>query len=252
MPTFALIGYPLSHSFSQRYFTEKFKAMGLAGTHRYVNFEIESLDSFAAARAAFPDLRGCNVTIPYKQAILALLDSVDPVAERIGAVNTIRIVEGKTRGFNTDLVGFKEDLLAQLAAQGQSTQLAGTSALILGTGGASLAVREALLQLKVEPLYVSRRSGTDRVTYQDLDARLLDKYRLIVNTTPLGTYPAVDAAPALPYTLLGSDHFCYDLVYNPLITRFMQLAKDAGAGTANGLGMLHLQAEASWQIWNEE
>ncbi|PPK86292.1 shikimate dehydrogenase [Neolewinella xylanilytica] len=252
MPTFALIGYPLTHSFSQRYFTDKFAAMGLSDTHRYLNFEVADVAEFAQRRAAHPDLLGCNVTIPHKQAILPLLDEVDSVARRIGAVNTIRISEGRTTGFNTDYLGFRDDLLAQLRAQGRSTELRGTSALVLGTGGAALAVREALLDLGMNSQWVSRRGGADRITYAAIDQTVLNRHQVIINTTPLGMHPDTQAAPPLPYHLLGSGHFCYDLIYNPAETRFLQLARQRGAGAANGLGMLHLQAEASWKIWNPE
>ncbi|MGB3801148.1 MAG: shikimate dehydrogenase [Lewinella sp.] len=252
MPTYALLGYPLTHSFSQRYFTDKFARMGLSDTHRYINLELPTVAAFPGRRAVIPDLRGCNVTIPHKQAVLDLLDEVDPVAARIGAVNTIRISDSKTTGFNTDYLGFRDDLLAQLKAQDRPTDLVGSTALILGTGGASLAVREALQDLGITPQWVSRSAGPEKITYADIDARVLANCTLIINTTPLGTFPNVEQAPPLPYHLLRADHFCYDLVYNPSETRFMQLARSQGAGAANGLGMLHLQAEASWKIWNEE
>ncbi|WP_116105372.1 shikimate dehydrogenase family protein [Lewinella sp. IMCC34191] len=252
MPTFALLGYPLSHSFSQRYFSEKFDKMGLSESHRYINLEIPTVTEFPARRQAIPDLRGCNVTIPHKQAILPLLDEVDEVAARIGAVNTIRISGDRTKGFNTDYLGFRDDLLTQLRAQDRSVDLAGTTALVLGTGGASLAVREALRDLEVAPQWVSRSAGPEKITYQNIDEEVLASCKLIVNTTPLGTFPNVEQAPPLPYHLLGTDHFCYDLVYNPAETRFMHLARARNAGAANGLGMLHLQAEASWKIWNQE
>ena len=252
MPTYALLGYPLSHSFSRKYFTDKFARMGLSATHRYLNFELSEIGDFAEQRIAYPDLKGCNVTIPYKQAVIPFLDSIDPVAERIGAVNTITFTDGKTRGYNTDFIGFRDDLLAQLSVRGRNTDLRGQAALILGTGGASRAVREALLDLGIRPQLVSRRRGPDVITYADLDCELLNAYALIINTTPLGTYPNTGSAPPLPYSCLSDRHFCYDLVYNPANTEFMQRAGAQGAETANGLGMLHLQAEASWNIWNGE
>ena len=252
MPTYALLGYPLSHSFSRQYFTDKFARMGLSETHRYLNFEIPQIENFAERRAAHPDLSGCNVTIPHKQAIIPLLDSIDPAAARIGAVNTLTFNEGKMRGYNTDYIGFRDDLLAQLAARGRSTDLDGQAALVLGTGGASRAVREALADLGVRPQLVSRRPGPDLITYDDLTSDLLQGFLLIINTTPLGTYPNTQTAPPLPYHCLTSAHFCYDLVYNPATTEFMQRAAAQGAEAANGLGMLHLQAEASCKIWNGE
>ena len=252
MPTYGLIGYPLSHSFSRGYFTEKFRALGMADTHRYLNFELPSLEGVEKLPARYPDLVGCNVTIPHKRAIVARLDALDPVAARIGAVNTIRFSDGRATGFNTDYVGFRDDLLRGLGAAGRSTDLKGTSALILGTGGASLAVREVLRDLGVTTTYVSRQPAEGVLTYTALDPRTIQNYPLIVNTTPLGMHPAVDAAPAIPYAALTAEHFCYDLIYNPTETRFMREARGAGAGAMNGLGMLHRQAEASWEIWNAE
>ncbi|WP_116124595.1 shikimate dehydrogenase family protein [Lewinella sp. IMCC34183] len=253
MPTYGLIGYPLSHSFSRGYFTEKFAALGIAASHRYLNFELPSVDQFGEILDEYPDLRGCNVTIPHKRAIVGQLDHLDPVAARIGAVNTVRRApDGTTTGFNTDYLGFRDDLLRQLRAGGRPSDLAGQHALVLGTGGASLAVREALRELGVTPQYVSRTAGADVLNYGDITPDVLAAHRLIINTTPLGMHPRVETAPELPYGALTPDHFCYDLVYNPAETRFMQLARGAGAGAANGLGMLHLQAEAAWAIWNGE
>lgn len=252
MATFGLIGYPLTHSFSRGYFTAKFAELGLDGTHRYLNFEIQTLNHFQKLLEEYPDLRGLNVTIPHKQAILPQLDRVDSVAGRIGAVNTIRITESGTEGFNTDYQGFRKDLLAQLARHQRFTNLRGQGALVLGTGGASLAVREALRDLGVTPLLVSRAPSDGQLAYTDVDAATLQANQLIVNTTPLGMFPRTEAAPDLPYHLLTKDHFCYDLIYNPAETEFMQRARAAGAGAANGLGMLHAQAEAAWEIWNRD
>ncbi|NJB85167.1 shikimate dehydrogenase [Lewinella marina] len=252
MPTFGLLGYPLSHSFSRGYFTAKFADLGLSDTHRYLNFEIPTLEDFQKILDEYPDLRGLNVTIPHKQGVVALLDAIDPAAERIGAVNTILIEDGKTRGFNTDYLGFRDDLLAQLRSQQRFTNLRGQSALILGSGGAALAVREALLDLSVKPVTVSRSARAGQLSYADLDRDTLTTHRLIVNTTPLGMYPQVETAPEIPYELLTPAHFCYDLIYNPAETRFMRLARGAGAGAANGMGMLHSQAEAAWNIWTAE
>lgn len=252
MPTYGLIGYPLTHSFSRRYFTQKFADLGLADSHRYLNFELPSLGELHPTLSSFPDIAGCNVTIPYKQQIIPYLDSLDPVAERIGAVNTLRFSADGIRGYNTDHSGFRDDLTYQLQQQGYATDLRGTGALILGTGGASLAVREALQEMGASVTFVSRNPGDRRITYADVDDRILASHRLVVNTTPLGTYPAIEGVPALPFALLTRDHFCYDLVYNPAITTFLRLSAAAGAGTANGLGMLHRQAEKAWEIWNGE
>ena len=225
--------------------------MGLSDTHHYLNFELIDIAQFGEKLDEYPSLAGCNVTIPYKRAIVQLLDSVDPVAERIGAVNTVSIQGGKTKGYNTDYIGFRDDLLEQMEKQGRTLSPT-AGALILGTGGASLGVAEALQSLGVMFTHVSRKPSAGELSYQDLSPDLLDRYRLIVNTTPLGMYPRIDAAPGLNYSALTPQHFCYDLTYNPAETRFMQLARQAGAGAANGLGMLHKQAEAAWAIWNAE
>ncbi|MCP9237559.1 shikimate dehydrogenase [Lewinella sp. JB7] len=252
MPTFALLGYPLSHSFSKGYFTEKFAELGLSGSHQYVNFELADVNQLKQKLEEYPDLLGCNVTIPHKRNVMTLMDELDPVAERIGAVNTIVVRNGRLKGYNTDFTGFREDLLEQMTAQGYERDLAGRQALILGTGGASLAVREALRSLGVRVTYVSRRRGEGRVVYDELTADSLRACHLIVNTTPLGMSPQVDTAPPLPYDHLTPRHFCYDLVYNPAETKFLRTARGAGAGAANGLGMLYKQAEASWRIWTGE
>lgn len=250
MPTFGLLGHPLTHSFSQAYFTKKFEASELDTTHRYLNFDYESIVDFQKKLDEYSDLLGFNVTIPHKENVIALLDELDPTAARIGAVNTVLISAGKMKGYNTDYLGFRDDL--QDALQGHPTfpELAGTCvpALILGTGGAAKAVREALLSLNMQPTYVSRKARKDGLLYESLTNRLTD-FPLIVNTTPLGMFPNVDSAPDLPYDELTNRHFCYDLVYNPADTRFLKLARKASAGTQNGEGMLWRQAEASWDIW---
>ena len=252
MPTYGLIGYPLSHSFSRGYFTEKFAAAGLAATHRYVNIEISSLDQIGKKLEEYSDLVGCNVTIPYKRAIIDHLDGLDPLAARIGAVNTIAFRDGQRIGYNTDIIGFRDDLLEQLEVRQHSLLRQDPRALILGTGGASLAVAAALDELGIPYTYVSRTAGPDRIPYEGVDATLLLAHPLLVNTTPLGMSPRVDTYPALPYAALTERHFCYDLVYNPALTEFMKRSRAAGAAVANGLGMLHKQAEASWAIWNRE
>jgi shikimate dehydrogenase len=249
MQTFALIGHPLSHSFSQRYFTEKFRALGLAKTHQYVNFDIELIDHFEKKLEEYELIRGCNVTIPYKKAIIPYLDELDATAARIGAVNTIDFRNGRRIGFNTDYPGFRDDLLAQRRRRNITADLKGQSALILGTGGASLAVHFALGDLGMYPAYVSRTPGPGRITYSDLTPQLVREAAVIVNTTPLGMYPNVDGAPSLPYGALHEGQLCYDLVYNPAETKFMRMAGGAGAGAVNGMGMLIGQAEKAWKIW---
>ncbi len=252
MPTYALLGYPLSHSFSRGYFTEKFRELGLADTHAYVNFELSDIKQFKKKLEEYADLAGCNVTIPYKKAVIPYLDALDPVAARIGAVNTIRVEAGRLIGYNTDYLGFRADLLAEMRQQGWNEELAGNSALILGTGGASLGIEAALTSLGVYCTFVSRRPTPGQLSYGAIDAEVIDRHHLIVNTTPLGMSPRVDAAPDLPYSLLTPAHFCYDLIYNPPETTFLRQARGAGAGAANGLGMLHKQAEAAWDIWTRK
>lgn len=255
--TFGLIGYPLSHSFSRGYFTDKFRELGLEETHRYLNFEMENVEGFCELPAKYPDLRGCNVTIPHKEAIIPLLDELDPVAERIGAVNCIRFEKGKSRGYNTDYLGFRNDLLDKLSAnvstvadRGPEEILKNQRALVLGTGGASLAIHQALRSLGMKTFSVSRTAGEDRLTYGELTPEVIQQHLVIVNTTPLGMSPRVDTYADIPYEALTGDHFCYDVVYNPAETAFLRKAKARGARTSNGLGMLHGQAEAGWAIWN--
>ena len=251
MPTYGLIGYPLSHSFSRGYFTEKFQRLGLSGTHQYLNFEIKSVNHFEKILDEYADLLGCNVTIPHKRAIIGVLDGLDPVAERIGAVNTIRVRNRKPFGYNTDYIGFRDDLLERMAAQ--KFRLAPNAiGLVLGTGGASLAVAEAFRSLGLDYTFVSRTPATGQLAYGEVTAEVLAAGAVLVNTTPLGMYPRIETSPDIDYSLLGSSHFCYDLTYNPAETTFMRRARGAGAQAANGLGMLHKQAEASWAIWTGE
>ena len=242
MKAFGLIGKKLDHSFSKRYFTQKFQELNLP--YSYSNFEIESIDEFPDIVAKNPDLRGLNVTIPYKTKIISHLDWLDDTSTAIQAVNTIKISNGELMGYNTDVDGFKWSIKPFLK-HGMER------ALILGTGGASKAVAYALKGLGLDVLFVSRSpSATDEVSYSDLNQNALHFYKLIVNTTPLGTFPDVDQQPPIPYEFLNSDHLLYDLTYNPAETNFMKLGKARGATTMNGLNMLKLQAEKSWEIWN--
>lgn len=252
---YGLVGYPLGHSFSAGYFAEKFQNEGISAT--YENFELSSLTSLRALIKQHPQLRGFNVTIPHKQAILPLLDGLSGEAEAIGAVNVVRVVrtkQGQTLllGDNSDLVGFRESLRPLLAPHHRQ-------ALVLGTGGASRAVIVALQQLGISPTYVSRRATTRSIrvgqqdipllTYDQLTTAHLDQFTLIVNCSPVGMHPHVDEAPALPYEALTEQHLLYDLVYNPALTRFLALGKAQGAAIKNGLEMLHRQAEAAWSMW---
>jgi shikimate dehydrogenase len=243
MPRFGLIGYPLSHSFSGRYFTEKFARLGLSDSHRYDLFPLPELAALPALLAEIPDLRGLNVTIPYKQDVLAYLDELSPAAGQIGAVNTIDFRAGKRIGHNTDVIGFRTDLLDFLGPARPER------ALVLGTGGAARAVRWVLDELAIPATFVSRSPAAGQVPYAELDAPLMEQHRLVINTTPLGMSPREATKPAIPYAAIGAKHYLYDLVYNPAQTAFMAAGKAQGAATRNGLAMLTLQADAAWTIW---
>jgi len=246
MPLFGLVGYPLSHSFSKKYFSKKFAREGLTDC-RYDLFELPDPAGFPALWAEHPDLVGLNVTIPHKQAFFPYLDSLDESAEKVGAVNVVRRQpNGTLRGFNSDLYGFRKSLEDWEAFQKNRPE----AALILGYGGAAKAVEAALRDLKISRQIVSRDAAKGDLTYADLTPDVLETHRLLVNTTPLGTYPRVEACPDLPYGLLTDGHLLYDLVYNPAQTRFLREGATRGAATHNGYRMLELQAERSWDIWN--
>lgn len=236
---YGLIGYPLSHSFSPAYFNNKFSAGGIDA--RYDAYAIPSIADLTALLRDNPQLKGLNVTIPYKEQVLPLLDEIDVAAREIGAVNCIKIEGGKLIGYNTDHIGFAESLKPVL-------QPHHTHALILGTGGAAKAVIYALKQLGIKHKIVSRTCGD--MQYADIDEEIMNRYKIVINTTPLGMYPAIEAAPEMPYQYWGKEHLLYDLVYNPEETLFLQKGKQKGATIKNGYEMLILQAEASWQIWN--
>ena len=248
MKTYGLIGYPLEHSFSQKYFTEKFRSEGIEA--RYLNFPISGIDQFPSLLEQHPYLAGLNVTIPYKQDVMQYLDHIDPVAEAIGAVNVIKIEwkNGKPYliGYNTDIIGFSRSLAPLLQSHHQK-------ALILGTGGASKAVAHGLSQLGLLYRFVSRTpKHSSQVSYESLTPEILEDYTVIVNTTPAGMSPHTDECPPLPYEGVTPKHIAYDLIYNPDNTLFMQKCAAQGATVKNGLEMLHLQAEAGWEIWNGE
>ncbi len=238
-----LIGKTLSHSFSKAYFEQKFSALDIRD-YSYELFELDRIEELLPLIETHPQLVGLNVTIPYKQEVIPFLQEISPEAETIGAVNVIKIQEGKLAGFNSDYFGFKTSLLNWLPNGwlGES--------LILGTGGASLAVMAVLDDCSIPFQRVSRSRGPELVTYEDVSSLdLLSTHKLIINTTPLGMQPNVESAPDLTYNKLSKDHFLYDLVYNPESTRFMQLGESQGASVKNGLEMLELQAEKSWEIW---
>ena len=247
MKKFGLIGYPLSHSFSKKYFSEKFEKEDIKDC-QYELYPLASIEEMPGLLASEPELVGLNVTIPYKEQVIPFLDELDPKAEAIGAVNTIVIENGKLKGYNTDYYGFKDSLVKLVGTQAMPEK-----ALILGTGGASKAVKATLVDLGIDFQFVSRSSAKGQLTYEDLSTSTHEHFktsRLIINTTPLGTSPNVDQLPGLPYEQLTADHYLYDLVYNPLITAFMKKGIDAGCWVKNGLEMLHGQAEKAWEIWS--
>jgi shikimate dehydrogenase len=260
MKTYGLLGYPLSHSFSQGYFTDKFSKEGVAAV--YENFSLPDIALFPDLINSLPQLAGMNVTIPYKQAVMPYLDALDPEAQAIGAINVIRVERsGNARprlvGFNSDLVGFRESIRPYIEKIRQERSAvsglvvkAPLKALILGTGGASKAIAYGLRQLGVETLFVSRTPEAGRITYADLNKTHYQDYPVIVNTTPLGMSPNIDTCPPLDYTSLGPDHLLFDAVYNPEKTVFLRKGEEQGATIKNGLEMLHLQAEAAWKIWS--
>ncbi|MCC5935671.1 MAG: shikimate dehydrogenase [Lunatimonas sp.] len=248
MKKFGLIGFPLSHSFSKKYFTDKFEKEGLHDC-LYNLYEIPDISDLNQVLVSNPELVGLNVTIPYKLQVIPFMDELDPACEAIGAVNTIKISKGKLFGYNTDYYGFKSSLETWLGD-------ARPRALVLGTGGASKAVVQALIDLNIAYLRVSRTKVNQEdpllITYEDLhsNSALLQAYTLIINTTPLGTYPNTERTPDIPIAQIDSRHLVYDLVYNPENTAIMIAMAEKGAKVKNGLEMLHLQAEASWDIWN--
>ena len=242
MTKFGLIGFPLGHSFSRGFFTEKFAREGIDA--EYVNFEIPDASMLLDVIRDNPELRGLNVTLPHKQAVIPLLDELSDEAREIGAVNVIRIRDGKLKGFNSDIIGFTDSIRPLLQPHHKK-------ALVLGTGGASKAICVGLNRLGIEWTYVSRSPREGMLTYEDITAETLQQYTVIVNCTPVGMFPKVDAAPAIPYELLTPQHLLFDCVYNPEDTLFMQKGRAQGATVKNGLEMLHLQAEASWKFWNE-
>jgi shikimate dehydrogenase len=244
MRRYGLIGYPLTHSFSQKYFTEKFGLEGIEDC-AYSNFPLTSIDELPVVLAD-PELFGLNVTIPYKEQVLSFLDHRSPVVAAIGACNCISIRDGVLTGHNTDVVGFEQSLMPKLGSHHRQ-------ALVLGTGGAAKAVEYVLGKLGIAFRLVSRRprAGTSDLSYEQVDLAVLASHTLVVNTTPLGMYPHVEGYPALPYEAVGASHYFFVLVYNPARTLFLQKAEERGAAVENGHEMLLLQAEESWRIWNE-
>jgi len=245
LKTFGLIGKKLSHSFSKHYFTQKFLKLGL-GDHEYQLFELEQIDSLEGLIQNQPSLLGFNVTIPYKQEVISYLTEVDEKAKRIGAVNTVvRFGAGNWKGFNTDYLGFSQSL------QNHCNLKHHTRALVLGTGGASKAAKVALEDLGLQVQMVSRTKNENQMTYDEIVPEILASHTLIVNTTPLGMYPAAEIFPPIPYQILNQSHFLMDLVYNPEETVFLQKGRAQGASTLGGLEMLHLQADQAWEYFKQ-
>lgn len=248
MDTYGLIGFPLKHSFSAMFFTEKFKKENIDA--EYLNFEIEDILQIREVILANLHLKGLNVTIPYKEQVIPFLDELSPEAKKIGAVNVIKIDRNPTdkhnsylKGYNTDYVGFKKSIEPLINSDIHK------KALVLGTGGASKAIVQALIDLGIDWKYVSRTAGENKFTYNELTPEIINDYRIIINTSPVGTFPNVNEYPDIPYQYLTRDHLLFDLVYNPAETAFLKKGKAQGATVKNGEEMLHLQAEEAWKIW---
>ena len=246
MRRFGLIGRTLGHSFSARYFADKFQREGLADTHRYDLFELPEIECVKELIATTEGLVGFNVTIPYKQQIIPYLNSLSAEARNIGAVNCVKIEsDGRLTGYNTDIDGIRLSLDKLLGGAEID------AALVLGTGGASQAVQYVLAERNIPYSIVSRDSAKGNLTYDDLKVEVTSSHHLIINSSPVGMYPNVDQCPDIPYELLTADHYLFDLVYNPERTLFAERAATMGAHTLCGLDMLYAQAESAWRIWNQ-
>lgn len=243
MKEYGLIGRPLGHSASARYFAEKFRSEGMADCS-YSLFELPSIDDLSRLLADHPDLCGFNVTIPYKREVMRCLDDLSDEARNIGAVNCVRCRGGRLTGFNTDVIGLRQSLARFLGVLPER-------ALILGTGGASQAVQYVLSEMGIAFDLVSRDPAKGNYTYDNLPCEAVEEAKLIVNASPVGTYPNVDDAPRIPYAFVSPEHYLFDLVYNPPLTSFLDYGRQRGARICNGQEMFVEQAEASWRIWNE-
>jgi shikimate dehydrogenase len=243
MRQFGLIGYPLGHSFSKGFFAEKFAREKITDAN-YESYPLPSIADFKALVEDVPNLMGLNVTIPYKEQVIPFLHRKNEVVEKIGACNCIAIRNGELCGFNTDVVGFQRSLT-------ESFSSIPSGALILGTGGAAKAVEYVLDKLNIHYKYVSRNPGEGQLSYNSLNPEIMNQYKLVINTSPLGMYPHTEEAPPIPYELMGSGHCLFDLVYNPPLTMFLKKGLEQGALVKNGYDMLIYQAEESWRIWNE-
>ncbi len=242
---YGLLGKNISYSFSKKYFTKKFDKLGLYNSV-YQNFDLKEIEDLTLVlNNNIEDLKGLNVTIPYKEKVFQYLDEIDEVAKEIGAVNTIKILDDfRLKGYNTDVYGFKQSLQPLLQEYHKN-------ALILGTGGASKAVAYALEQLDINFQFVSRDPKKENtISYDDISAKIMKNHHIIINCTPLGTFPNIDDFPKIPYKFITKDHLLFDLIYNPIETFFLKKGIEKKASTKNGLQMLELQAEKAWEIWN--
>lgn len=238
---YGLIGKDISYSFSKKFFTQKFINEGLNNCS-YENYDISSISELFEV-INDTEIKGLNVTIPYKESVIELLNQIDPIAKKIGAVNTIKIdKQNKLLGYNTDYIGFKQSLESNISNQKR--------ALILGTGGASKAIVYALKTLNIKTLLVSRKNSKESITYEDVSNQIIKDHTIIINCTPLGTYPNIEECPNIPYQYITERHLCYDLIYNPIKTKFLILSEKNGASIINGNEMLENQALESWKIWN--
>jgi shikimate dehydrogenase len=244
MKRFGLIGKTLKHSFSKTYFAKKFAEEGIKDCS-YENFELSSIEEFPKLILENPELKGLNVTIPYKEEVIQFLNFKNEIVEGVGACNCIKITNGELHGYNTDVIAFKDSLQKLL-------QPFHKCALVLGTGGASKAVQYALKELGIDYLLVSRNKKENQLGYEDIGNDAIEGHQIIINTTPLGMYPNIDQDPPIPYQYLTPQHLLYDLTYNPPKTKFLTQGEAKGAQIINGYEMLLAQAEESWRIWNSE
>ena len=241
---FGLLGRNISYSFSKGHFTTKFEKEKYQG-YTYENFDIQEITVFPEIIKNTEHLKGLNVTIPYKEEVIPFIDKLSKKAKKIGAVNTIKITKkGKLKGYNTDYFGFLKSLKPLLQPHHKK-------ALILGTGGASKGVAFALEELGIEYKFVSRKASENAIDYSQINAETFQEYQIIINSTPIGTSPNIEACPDIPYELFTDQHIAYDLIYNPAETQFLKNAKERGAQIKNGLDMLIFQAEKAWEIWNK-
>ena len=241
MKKFGLIGYPLEHSFSKFYFTEKFKKEGIQAT--YENFSLTNIDNLKTILSQ-NKVDGINVTIPYKESIIHLLDDIDSEAKIVGAVNCVKISNNQLIGYNTDIIGFEKSFLPFISAIQTPKK-----ALVFGTGGANKAVVHILKKHQIPFLQVSRNEILNGITYADIDEKTMQEYSILINTTPVGMYPKIEEVLPIPYHLITDKHFVFDLVYNPEKSKLLSIAENQGAQIKNGLDMLHIQAEEAWKIF---